>query len=94
MQVDKIFIETHLVLKGQGLSDVTREPIYDDTISLRDLHDLLLDLSYCGLLENKWFIYNYHILGASVCVQMSGEQQARFLLSDNTQLAYLQGVDC
>lgn len=50
---EKRLTETHLVFKGQSLSDVSREPIYDDTISVRDLHDLLLDLSYCCLLENS-----------------------------------------
>lgn len=53
--------ETHLVFKGQGLSDVSGEPVYDDTIGVGELHDLLLDLSYCCLLENNEsnMIHNY-----------------------------------
>lgn len=46
-----IVVETHLVFKGQGLSYISWEAIYDDTISIWNLHDLLLDLSYCCLLK-------------------------------------------
>lgn len=54
--------ETHLIFKGQGLPNISREPIYDDATSLWDLHDLLLDLSYCRFLENSEpnMILNYH----------------------------------
>lgn len=60
--------ETYLVFKGQGLSYISRESIYDDTISIWNLHDLLLDLSYCCLLKkisksNKL----HHPMPHSVC---------------------------
>lgn len=41
---------THLVFKRQGLPNVTRESIDDYTASIWYLHDLLLNLSNCGLL--------------------------------------------
>lgn len=43
-------MKTHLVFKRQGLANISRESIDDDAASIRYLHDLLLNLSNCGLL--------------------------------------------
>lgn len=84
-------LETHLVFKGQGLSNVSREPIYDDTISIWDLHDLLLDLSYCCLLENSEgnMINNYHhMIPRFVCkCQYSSKQDFCWLITNNYHIS-------
>lgn len=46
-------MKTHLVFKRQGLANVSRESIDDDAASIRYLHDLLLNLSNCGLLGGE-----------------------------------------
>lgn len=47
-----LIFDAHLVVKGQGLSDVSREAIDDDAIGVWDFHDLLLDLGDSGFLPN------------------------------------------
>lgn len=46
-------MKSHLVFKRQGLANVSRESIDDDTARIRYLHDLLLNLGNCGLLGDS-----------------------------------------
>lgn len=53
----------HLVLEGQGLSDVTGEAVDDNAARIRNLHYLLFDLGDGGLLwDHRQTLQHQHVL--------------------------------